>query len=269
MYTDDAETFLLQKARENGSVVETEAPESLFEGDKVYPVTDNYSPALDEKDYGYFSQVALALEAAIFKYDPRIVAVDHLYLSYDIETQSIRNTLGLDCKSSSNFLSIYASSRSVADGQTKTGYRVWCDRDINHLDIDALAREAAEDSLEKLGAAPIPSGKYSVILDARASADLLAAYCGIFSAESVQKGFSLLAGRLGDRIASELIDLRDDALLPSSVYSYAFDSEGVAAFNKSLIEKGVLTSFLHNRKTAAIDGVSPTGNGFRSGYKDR
>jgi PmbA protein len=267
MFDEGAERFLLEKARESCDVLETKEPETLFEGEKEYPVADNFSSSLDQKDFDYLSKTALALEDAILKYDSRIIAVDDLFLSYDVGAQAIRNTLGLNCTSTSNMLSIYANSRCVAEGQTKTGYCIWTGRDTEQLDIAALSKEAAEDSLEKLGAAPIRSGKYSVILDARAAADLLSAYNGIFSAESVQKGFSLLAGKLGERIASDRIELRDDGVLPASLFSYSFDSEGVAARNKKLIENGTLLTFLHNRKTAATDGVDSTGNGFRSGYK--
>lgn len=267
VFDEGAESFLLEKARENSDVLETKEPETLFEGEKEYPATDNFSPELDKKDFDYFSKTALALEDAILKYDPRIVAVDDLFLSYSIGAQAIRNTLGLNCDSTHNILSVFASSRCVAEGQTKTGFCVWIGRDADTIDIAALAKESAEDSLSKLGAAPVRSGKYSVVLDARAAADLLTAFSGIFSAEAVQKGFSLLAGKIGDKIASECVDIRDDGSHPASFLSFSFDSEGVATRNKQLIEKGTLLSYLHNRKTAATDGVASTGNGFRSGYK--
>jgi len=267
VFDEDAENFLLEKARENGDVLETEDPETLFIGEKDYPITDNYSQSLDQKGFDYFSKTALALEDAILKYDPRIVAVDDLFISYSTGTQVIKNTLGLNCSSSYNILSIYANSRCVCDGQTKTGYCLWVGRNTDDIDIAALAREASEDSLSKLGATPVRSGKYPVILDARAAADLLSAFSGVFSAENVQKGFSLLSGKIGEKIGSDIICLRDDGVLSKSVFSHSFDSEGVSAQNKQLIENGTLLTFLHNRKTAAKDGVFSTGNGFRSGYK--
>ncbi len=267
LYDEDAVSFLIEKARENCDVLETKEPETLFEGEKEYPATDNFSPELDKKDFDFFSKTALALEDAILKYDPRIVAVDDLFLSYNVGAQAIRNTLGLNCDSTHNFLSLFANSRCIADGQTKTGYCIWIGRKTDTIDIAALAKEAAEDSLSKLGAAPIRSGKYSIVLDARAAADLLTTFSGIFSAEAVQKGFSLLAGKIGEKIASEVVDLRDDGSHPASFLSFSFDSEGVAIRNKQLIEKGTLLTYLHNRKTAVKDGVASTGNGFRSGYK--
>ncbi len=267
VFDEDAARFLLEKARENSEVLENKEHETLFEGEKDYPKADNFSAELDKKDFDYFSKTALALEDAILKYDPRIVAVDELFLSYNVGAQAIRNSLGLNCHSVYNILSVFATSRCIADGQTKTGFCLWIGRDPDKIDISALAKEAAEDALSKLGAAPIRSGKYSVVLDARAAADMLTAFSGVFSAEAVQKGFSLLDGKIGEEIASECVDLRDDASHPDSFMSFPFDSEGVSARDKLLIDKGTLLTYLHNRKTAAAAGIESTGNGFRSGYK--
>jgi PmbA protein len=97
--------------------------------------------------------------------------------------------------------------------------------------------------------------------------DLLATFAGIFSAEKVQKGFSLLKGRLGSKIAADVVTIRDDPLLAELPGSAVFDGEGVAAKNKAVVENGALKTYLHNRKTAKKDGVEPTGNGFKPSFK--
>ena len=93
----------------------------------------------------------------------------------------------------------------------------------------------------------------------------LGTFAEVFFAENAQKGFSLLNGRQGEKIAADCITLRDDALLDGGYASAPFDSEGTAGQNKAVIEKGVLKTLLYNRKTAAKDGVSSTGNGFKTG----
>ena len=94
---------------------------------------------------------------------------------------------------------------------------------------------------------------------------LLGAFAGVFFGENAQKGFSLLKGKTGERIASEKVTLRDDALLAGGYGTQPFDSEGVSGKNKAVIEKGVLKTLLYNRKTAKKDGVLSTGNGFKAG----
>lgn len=90
--------------------------------------------------------------------------------------------------------------------------------------------------------------------------DLLATFCGVFSADNVQKGLSLLAGREGETIASASVTLTDDPLMPMGMASCPFDREGAATHTKHILENGVLKTLLHNRKTAKKAGCKTTGN---------
>ncbi|NLW89349.1 MAG: TldD/PmbA family protein [Clostridiaceae bacterium] len=266
-FSDKSADFLITKARENCIALEEKERETLFEGQKNYPEVNNFSQALADKPIHFFSQLGLELEELILSRDSRIVAVDHLYISRNSGTELIRNTLGLHCLSSYNLLNLYVDCRCVSGTQTKNGYYLWAGRDPNQFNISEIADNVVERSVQKLGATAISSGKYPIILDSRAAADLLDSFCGIFSAETVHKGFSLLFGKINEKISSEILNIRDDSVFSRSLYSSPFDSEGVAGQSKALIENGILKSFLHNRKTAAVDHVFSTGNGFRSGYK--
>jgi len=82
----------------------------------------------------------------------------------------------------------------------------------------------------------------------------------------VHEGRSLLKGKMGQKVANELITIVDDALHPEGSSSRYFDSEGYPSQRTVLIEKGELKSYLHNTKTALKDKVKSTGNGSRS-YK--
>jgi PmbA protein len=117
------------------------------------------------------------------------------------------------------------------------------------------------------GAAPVPSGAYPVLLRHDVAASLLATFADAFSAESVQRGLSLLTGRLGEAIASPLVTLVDDPFLADGSASAPFDAEGVATVRKEVISSGVLTTYLHNLKTARKDGVRSTGNAARASHK--
>ena len=74
-----------------------------------------------------------------------------------------------------------------------------------------------------------------------------------------------MQGKTGEKIASERVTLRDDALLLGGYGTQPFDSEGVSGKNKAVIENGVLKTLLYNRRTAKKDGVASTGNGFKMG----
>ena len=111
------------------------------------------------------------------------------------------------------------------------------------------------------------SGKYKVIINNEVFADILDCFSDSFSGDSVNKGFSLLKGRQNTKIANDNITLLDEPLMKDGISSCSFDSEGVATYNKAVIENGVLKTYLHNIKSAAAMGVKSTGNGFKGSYK--
>jgi PmbA protein len=266
-FSDESIDYVLTQAKEHCRILETKEPETLYKGDESYRESNAYTELIDQLPYQYYENTALAIEKNILKYDPRIVAVDYLSVSYGSSTEFIVNSLGLNCSNKDNMISVFAYNRCKENDQVKTGYSQWIGRDPQKLNIEIIAAEAASDCLGKLGATSISSGKYKVVLDARATADLLSTFSGVFSGDLIQKGFSLLAGKIGTQIASDVISIRDDGYMPSALVSVPFDSEGVATKNKVLVDKGILVSVLHNRKTASIEKIETTGNGFKSGLK--
>jgi PmbA protein len=108
-----------------------------------------------------------------------------------------------------------------------------------------------------------------VLLDPWAAASFLGVLASGLSAEEVQKGRSLLAGMVGERVASEAVTLVDDGRLPQGPASAPFDDEGVPTSRTPLIDRGVLRGFLHNTVTARRDGAgtSSSGNASRPSYR--
>jgi PmbA protein len=136
----------------------------------------------------------------------------------------------------------------------------------NKLSPETVGKKAALKALETLGATPVPSGKYKVVLENDCAGSLLNVFFDAFSADASHKGFSLLKGKLGEKVAADCVTIIDDPLIPWAMGSQPFDSEGVACYSKTVVENGVLKTFLHNLKTARKDGVKPTGNGYKGGY---
>ena len=128
-----------------------------------------------------------------------------------------------------------------------------------------IAGDAIADALSKVNAGRMKSGVYPVVIKNGAMADLLSTFSGVFSADNAQKGLSLLAGREGETIASAAVTLVDDPLMPMGLGSCPFDREGAATYTKNIVEGGVLTTLLHNRKTAKKAGVKTTGNAAGAG----
>lgn len=129
--------------------------------------------------------------------------------------------------------------------------------------IEAIGREAAQKAEAKLNPRQLPAGKYPVVLHPEVAVDLLGIVAGMLDAESVLRGRSLFAEKICQAIASPLLTFLDDGRLPDGLGSSPWDGEGVPTRRNVLIQDGVLSSYIHNLRTAAEMGVATTANASR------
>lgn len=133
--------------------------------------------------------------------------------------------------------------------------------------VEGIAKDACEKALRLLHARAPPSGEFTVVIDPKLTGVFIHEALGhAVEADHVVQGESILAGKLGQSIASELVTIYDDPTLKQGFGSYFYDAEGVKAQKKALVENGVLRSYLHSRETAAKLGHEPTGNARAQGY---
>jgi len=129
-----------------------------------------------------------------------------------------------------------------------------------------VGKEAAKMAVSSLKAKKIGNAKMAVILNEVALESLL--YYTLISAvkaDAVQREQSALKGKIGQKVASEILTIYDDGTLSGGLNSAKFDGEGTPMQKTLIIEKGVLRNFLYDRYTAKKDGVESTGNSVREG----
>lgn len=262
---EEAIPFLIETAKENAALLSPEDAEELYAGEDSYPMTEGVNEELEKLGISEKIAAAMRMETAALAGAEEIASLDYCALGTALAEVAIKNTKGLDVSFAKNFATAYVSAIARKGEETKTGSYFWKAQDWNDFDPEKTGREAARRAAAHLGATSVPSGKYDVVLDGRAMVSLLGAFAGVFFAENTQKGFSLLAGKTGKKIAALQVTLRDDALLVGGYGTQPFDSEGVSGKNKAVVENGILQTLLYNRKTAKKDGVSSTGNGFKAG----
>lgn len=133
---------------------------------------------------------------------------------------------------------------------------------------EKVAEIAAKRSLLMLSARKAPMGKMAVVLSSDAGGTMIHEAIGHgLEADLAQQGLSVYSGKLGEKVASSLINVVDDPTLPQRRGSYAFDDEGIISQKTVLVEEGILKSYLYDRLSALRDGVSSTGNGRRESYQ--
>jgi PmbA protein len=137
------------------------------------------------------------------------------------------------------------------------------ERFMSDLDARGIAGAAVDRTLRVLGGRPVPTGKYTLVLEPEVTASLIDEIGDMFCASEVHKGRSLMAGRLGSEVASKSVTLEDDARIPRKLGTAAVDAEGVPTGRTVLIDGGLASAYMYNLQHAAKDGVKSTGNASR------
>ena len=191
--TEAAIPYLVETARENAALLSPEDMEDLYEGEESYPHLEGVNEELEQLQVEEKIAAAMRMEQAALAGAEEVASLDYCALGTGLAELAIKNTKGLDVSFAKNFATAYVSAIAKKGEETKTGSYFWKDQDWKGFDPEATGREAAIRAAAHLGASSVPSGKYDVVLDGRAMVALLGAFAGIFFAENVQKGFSLLS----------------------------------------------------------------------------
>jgi TldD protein len=111
-------------------------------------------------------------------------------------------------------------------------------------------------------------GELPVVLAAGSSGILLHEAIGHgLEADFNRKGISVFSGRMGQRIANEHVTIVDSGTEPHLRGTINFDDEGLPSQSTTLVESGVLSSYMHDRISAKHYGVEPTGSGRRQSFR--
>lgn len=256
---------LIEGVKESAALTEAPEQDTIFEGEQEYPTLAPVTSDIDEVSAEKKLELCLKLEKLTREGDPRVTKADAM-VATSKSVLRIRNSYGLDLKDEGTACAAYASAIAKDGESTADGGERFRGHNLADLDVQKVADGAVKDAMDQLHGEPVPTGEYRVILEKHAMTALLRTFSGVFSAENAQQNMSLLRGKEGETIASQVVTLMDDPLYPGGFGSRAFDAEGSASRTKAVIDQGVLTTLLHNRKTAKKQGVASTGNAVRNGY---
>jgi len=264
--TPDTAGKIVDDAYENSQQVDAADPEFIYEGNETTlafpPFEDRFAKVPIEEKIAW----GIEMEKAAKAYHPAIVNIPNCTYFDAAEKFYVSNSHGvnLECgrEGGGGYLVAVASDGKAA----KTGLDFVAQESPIGLDFVTIARKAAEKALKKLGARSVCSGKYPIILDYNMVGSLLTLFSSMVNAENVQKGLSLLAGKLQQVIVSPAITIVNEPYIEGGISNIPFDAEGVPTRSLAVVQNGRLETFLHNLKTAKKDGVSPTGNAVRGRY---
>ena len=262
-YDGDAIRQLVQGVLESAALNEAEEQDEIFAGEERYPEVETPENDLDAFTAHDKVAMALAAEKAMLAADSRLSKSEGATVVTGRGKRTLRNSYGLLLELEHAYCAAYSGAIAKEGEDSASSYEQKAGFRLAEIDPEELGRKAAEKTVSMLHARPVDSGEYRVIIRRDAMVNLLGVFCGIFSAENAQQKMSLLGGREGEKIASDVVTIMDDPLLKGGFASTPFDAEGSASRTKAVVDHGVLTTLLHNRKTARKQGVETTGNASR------
>jgi len=214
-------------------------------------------------------ELAQGVERAAREADDRVVGIETTVYADEEQRVALASSTGLAGAWEATSAYAYLQAIAEGDGDKQTGLGFGMGRSPQSLDPEEIGREAAERAASLLGATKPGSRHCPVVLDPIVAASFVGIIGGTLCADSVQRGRSPFADKLGEEVGSVFLTLSDDGIDPEGLNSSPLDAEGSPRGRTELIESGKLAAFLHDSYTARRQGgdTRTTANASRSGYR--
>ncbi len=245
--------------------------------DQVSGLPDASQMATDRPDLDLYDETVLGAdtqidwakrgEAAAFAADPRITNSEGAEFDSSSGRVVLANSHGFvgSYKSSSFSLAVspIATDTDTGSMQRDAWYEV--QRKFARLSsAESIGQEAARRAVRRLGARRVTTKRVPVVFDQDTAGSLLANLCSAVSGYGLYKRASFLFDQLGKAVASDQITVYDDGRMVGGLGARPFDGEGLATRKNTIVERGVLTSYLLDTYSGRKLGLPSTGSASRS-----
>ncbi|MFK7990062.1 MAG: TldD/PmbA family protein [Sandaracinaceae bacterium] len=226
-----------------------------------------YDEGLHQVDGAIALGHAIAAETAAREHDSRITNSEGATFTRASGAKALVTSGGFSGVTRGTYASL--SVQPVADdedGKKRSGGYWSARRHLDALKPDAeVGAEAARRTLAKLGAKKIDSQQCAVVFDPDVGRSILGLLAGCLNGGAIWRRSSYLLDREGDRVASELVTIVDDPLIPGAPGSRPFDGEGLLSRKTTVVEKGVLKTYLMDSYAARKLEKESTASASRGG----
>jgi PmbA protein len=262
---------LAELARDAVALARTTAPDphaGLPHADDLareLPDLDLLDPAVERLEPEAALAQARAAEAAALGTSPAFTNSEGAGMGADAGQVAYASSLGFTGTYAGSHASLWVTPVATRDGGMQRDSWYTAHRQLARLDApDAVGREAARRTLRRLGARRAPTGACPIVFEAEVAVSLLRHLAGAIAGPSLYRRASFLLDRLGQAIASPAVTVVDDPLTPAGPASRPFDGEGVAQRRQTIVQQGVLRSYLLDSYSARRLGLRTTGHAARS-----
>jgi PmbA protein len=274
-YTSDLRRKSLEQfAVETVALAELSEPDELNrlpdadELAKHHPELDLYDEAVAEVDAAWALQQCIAGERAAQRSDARVTNSEGATWSRNLGAVAFANSAGFVGGYRGSYASFYVEpicdEPDPKNPKKRNGYWWTASRFLAELaDAEAVGIEAARRTAATLGSRKIPTGEVAVVFDPEVGRSLIGTLFSVANGSAFWRKSSYLIGREGTAVASPLVDIVDDPLLPRAPGSRPFDGDGLATRKNVIVEQGVLRTVLCDVYSARKLGRRSTGSAGR------
>jgi PmbA protein len=228
---------------------------------------DLFDVTVDDIDGATALRHALAGEKAARDFDARVTNSEGANFARVSGAKALVTSGGFAGANRGTYASLTVSP--VVDdegGKKRSGYHWTAKRHYKELDTDKfVGEEAARRTLAKLGARKVSTQEAPVVFDPDAARSILGLLAGCITGGAIWRKSSYLAERLGTKVASELVNVVDDPLIPRAPGSRSYDGEGLLSRRNVVVEKGILKSYLLDSYSARKLSMESTASASRGG----
>jgi PmbA protein len=197
-------------------------------------------------------------------YDPRVVSVfGSVFIGYG--AFAVGNSEGITKASAATGASGSAYITAFDNGKTKTSFDFVIGRGIP--DFEGIGKNGAAKAIKLLDSNPLnKTGKFSAVFDPLAAGQLIkTALSNSVNGKSVVEGRSAFADKIGEEVGVSHLTIYDDGQIPEDPFTHAIDGEGSPRGTTTIIDKGILKTFIFDQYYGKIFGTESTGNANREG----
>lgn len=232
-----------------------------------HPDLDLFDPALDSLDADGAIERARRAERAALDFDPRITLSEGATFSRTSGTSVMVLSSGFEGVQRGSYAALSVAPVVEDEGGKRRRGSYWtARRHLTELESEEdVGQEAARRTLAKLGARKIDTCEAPVVFDRDAARSILGTFAGCILGGALWRKSSYLLGRLGTAVASELVHIVDDPLIPRAPGSRPYDGEGLRSRRNEVVRGGRLETYLLDCYAARKLELESTASASRSG----
>lgn len=207
-------------------------------------------------------ELCLRCEKSLFSYSPKIINSDGTIFSASIDEDFYANSLGIFKTYKSSEAAIMTSA--IAKDKTGGSYAdSWFSvkHSVKDIDPEKVGKKAAERVIRLIGEPKeVKTAVWPVIFDNTTASTILGSIGEALSGSAIYRRASFLKGSIGQKVASSLVTIVDDGIMPGGIGSSPYDNDGIPTRKITVIDKGILKSYLLDIYSGRRLGLPSTGN---------